>query len=98
MDMLIGYSIPILLMVEENAILALGLNIQWGYAGLFNVGIAGFAGSGLKNFYDNCTFFLSFLEDNYGFFRFFSNFVFIRNALVGISCFYNWINLYQIAL
>ena len=26
-----------------SAIMALGVNIQWGYAGLFNVGIMGFA-------------------------------------------------------
>ncbi len=29
-----------------SAIMALGLNMQWGYAGLFNVGVAGFAAIG----------------------------------------------------
>ena len=29
-----------------SAIMALGVNIQWGYAGLFNVGIMGFAALG----------------------------------------------------
>ena len=40
MDMLIGYSlygISLLTVGGIYAILALGLNIQWGYAGLFNV-------------------------------------------------------------
>ena len=49
MDMLIGYSlygISLLTVGGIYAILALGLNIQWGYAGLFNVGIAGFAAIG----------------------------------------------------
>ena len=41
MDMLIGYSlygVSLLTVGGIYAILALGLNIQWGYAGLFNVG------------------------------------------------------------
>ncbi|MGB0957111.1 MAG: branched-chain amino acid ABC transporter permease, partial [Litorivicinus sp.] len=29
-----------------SAIMALGVNIQWGYAGLFNVGVMGFAALG----------------------------------------------------
>ena len=29
-----------------SAVMALGLNIQWGYAGLFNVGVMGFAALG----------------------------------------------------
>ena len=29
-----------------SAVMALGVNIQWGYAGLFNVGIMGFAALG----------------------------------------------------
>lgn len=29
-----------------SAIMALGVNMQWGYAGLFNVGIMGFAALG----------------------------------------------------
>jgi ABC-type branched-subunit amino acid transport system permease subunit len=28
-----------------SAIMALGVNIQWGYAGLFNVGVMGFTAS-----------------------------------------------------
>jgi len=53
MDMLIGYSlygISLLTVGGIYAILALGLNIQWGYAGLFNVGIAGFAAIGAYTF------------------------------------------------
>jgi len=29
-----------------SAVMALGVNIQWGYAGLFNVGVMGFAALG----------------------------------------------------
>ena len=29
-----------------SAVMALGLNIQWGYAGLFNAGVMGFAAIG----------------------------------------------------
>ena len=53
MDMLIGYSlygVSLLTVGGIYAILALGLNIQWGYAGLFNVGIAGFAAIGAYTF------------------------------------------------
>jgi branched-chain amino acid transport system permease protein len=53
MDMLIGYSlygISLLTVGGIYAILTLGLNIQWGYAGLFNVGIAGFAAIGAYTF------------------------------------------------
>jgi len=53
MDMLVGYSlygISLLTVGGIYAILALGLNIQWGYAGLFNVGIAGFAAIGAYTF------------------------------------------------
>src|SRR5690606_20633943 len=39
-------SLTILNMCLISAIMALGVNIQWGYAGLFNVGIVGFAGLG----------------------------------------------------
>ena len=45
MDFLYGYflyGISLLSMAGVYAVLALGLNAQWGYAGLFNVGIAGF--------------------------------------------------------
>ncbi len=39
-------SLTILNMCLISAIMALGVNIQWGYAGLFNVGIVGFAALG----------------------------------------------------
>ena len=45
MDQLYGfflYGLSLLTMGGIYAILALGLNIQWGFTGLFNVGIAGF--------------------------------------------------------
>ena len=49
MDMLIGYSlygISLLTVGGIYAILALGLNIQWGYAGLINFGIMGYTALG----------------------------------------------------
>jgi branched-chain amino acid transport system permease protein len=39
-------SLTILNLCLISAIMALGVNIQWGYAGLFNVGIMGFAALG----------------------------------------------------
>ena len=36
-------SLTILNLCLISAIMALGVNIQWGYAGLFNVGVMGFA-------------------------------------------------------
>src|SRR5690606_28630934 len=38
----ITYAIFFATMAGIYAILSLGLNIQWGYTGLFNIGIAGF--------------------------------------------------------
>ena len=40
------YSTRVFVEAACYAILALGLNIQWGYAGLFNVGIMGFVAAG----------------------------------------------------
>ena len=39
-------SLAILNLCLISAIMSLGVNIQWGYAGLFNVGIMGFAALG----------------------------------------------------
>ena len=39
-------SLTLLNMCIISAIMALGVNIQWGYAGLFNVGTMGFAALG----------------------------------------------------
>ena len=39
-------TLSLLNMCLISAIMALGLNIQWGYAGLFNVGVMGFAALG----------------------------------------------------
>ncbi|MCA3436564.1 MAG: branched-chain amino acid ABC transporter permease [Rhodobacter sp.] len=39
-------ALSILNMAIVSAIMAMGVNIQWGYAGLFNVGIMGFAALG----------------------------------------------------
>ncbi|MFV0492981.1 MAG: branched-chain amino acid ABC transporter permease [Pseudorhodobacter sp.] len=39
-------TLSILQMALVSAIMALGVNIQWGYAGLFNVGVMGFAALG----------------------------------------------------
>jgi branched-chain amino acid transport system permease protein len=49
MDQLLGlflYFLSLLTVGGIFALLALGLNVQWGFAGLFNVGIAGFAAVG----------------------------------------------------
>jgi branched-chain amino acid transport system permease protein len=49
MDQMLGYflyAMSLLTMGGIYAILALGLNAQWGFAGLFNAGIAGFAALG----------------------------------------------------
>jgi len=39
---LIAYLVSFIIMAGIYAIFSLGLNIQWGYTGLFNIGIAGF--------------------------------------------------------
>ena len=39
-------SLSILNMCIISAIMAMGINIQWGYAGIFNVGIMGFTALG----------------------------------------------------
>ena len=39
-------TLAILNLCLISAIMALGVNIQWGYAGLFNAGIMGFAALG----------------------------------------------------
>ncbi|MGB1238705.1 MAG: branched-chain amino acid ABC transporter permease [Pseudomonadales bacterium] len=41
-----GVALTIINMCLISAIMALGVNIQWGYAGLFNVGIMGFTALG----------------------------------------------------
>ena len=49
MDQLLGYFLYFLSLMTVGgiyALLALGLNVQWGFAGLFNVGTAGFAAVG----------------------------------------------------
>ncbi len=49
MDQMYGYGlyvISLLTMGGIYAVLTLGLNVQWGFAGLFNAGIAGFFGIG----------------------------------------------------
>ena len=49
MDVFLGYflyAMSLLTVGGIYALLALGLNVQWGFAGLFNAGIAGFAAIG----------------------------------------------------
>lgn len=41
-----AFALAILQLCLISALMALGVNIQWGYAGLFNVGIVGFAALG----------------------------------------------------
>src|SRR5918995_1786311 len=42
----LSYLAFFLVFASVFAIVALGLNLQWGYTGLFNVGVAGFVGIG----------------------------------------------------
>lgn len=37
-----AYLVSLVIMASIYAVFCLGLNIQWGYTGLFNIGIAGF--------------------------------------------------------
>ena len=49
MEQLLGYFLYLMSLLTVGgiyALLALGLNVQWGFAGLFNAGIAGFAAIG----------------------------------------------------
>ena len=39
-------SLSILNMCIISAVMSMGINIQWGYAGIFNVGIMGFTALG----------------------------------------------------
>ena len=39
---LIAYLVALAITAGIYAVFCLGLNIQWGYTGLFNIGIAGF--------------------------------------------------------
>lgn len=39
---LANYAVFMAILIGIYALLALGLNIQWGFTGLFNAGIAGF--------------------------------------------------------
>src|SRR5688572_23850845 len=43
---LIGYLAFFLTIALSYALICLGLNLQWGQTGLFNVGVAGFVGIG----------------------------------------------------
>ncbi len=45
-DRLVSFLASFLIIGGIYSILALGLNIQWGYTGLFNIGVAGFFGVG----------------------------------------------------
>jgi len=40
------YSVRVMVEASCYALLALGLTIQWGYAGMFNIGIMGFLAAG----------------------------------------------------
>ena len=52
MFLLVGFgqswslSLSILNMCIISAVMSMGINIQWGYAGIFNVGIMGFTALG----------------------------------------------------
>ena len=43
---LLSYASFFLVFATTYAIITLGLNLQWGYTGLFNVGVAGFVALG----------------------------------------------------
>ena len=42
----LSYGSFFLVFASTYAIIVLGLNLQWGYTGLFNVGVAGFVAVG----------------------------------------------------
>ena len=46
LDGLLSYASFFLVFASTYAIITLGLNLQWGYTGLFNVGVAGFVALG----------------------------------------------------
>ena len=46
MEGLVGYLVPFIIFAGIYAVLSLGLNMQWGLTGLFNIGIVAFAGAG----------------------------------------------------
>lgn len=46
----ISYIVFFLILASIYAIMALGLNLQWGYTGLFNIGIVGFFAVGAYTF------------------------------------------------
>ena len=46
---LVGYGAFFLTMALTFAIICLGLNVQWGQTGLFNVGVAGFVAPGAES-------------------------------------------------
>jgi branched-chain amino acid transport system permease protein len=39
---ILAYLVSLIIMASIFAVISLGLNVQWGYTGLFNIGIAGF--------------------------------------------------------
>ncbi|MCS6937556.1 MAG: branched-chain amino acid ABC transporter permease [Candidatus Bipolaricaulota bacterium] len=43
---MVSYLVNFVILASLYALLTLGLNVQWGYTGLFNIGIAGFFGLG----------------------------------------------------
>ncbi|MCI2430713.1 branched-chain amino acid ABC transporter permease [Candidatus Acetothermia bacterium] len=43
---MVSYLVNFVILAGLYALLALGLNVQWGYTGLFNIGVAGFFGLG----------------------------------------------------
>ena len=43
-----SFALSILNLCLISAVMTMGVNIQWGYAGLFNVGIMGFTALGLS--------------------------------------------------
>jgi ABC-type branched-subunit amino acid transport system permease subunit len=47
-----SYASFFLVFATAYAIISLGLNLQWGFTGLFNVGVAGFVAIGAKGTFD----------------------------------------------
>lgn len=43
---MVSYLVNFIILASLYALLTLGLNVQWGYTGLFNIGVAGFFGVG----------------------------------------------------
>ena len=97
MEIFLGYflyAMSLLTVGGIYALLALGLNVQWGFAGLFNAGVAGFAAIGAYTYA-----LLTTAESQFHFGGLELPLVvgdILAMIFAGNSCYYNWINMYSI--